>query len=131
MCLSGDCASCFTEVIPSRLLPPHVLHLDKTPVPLTLLCGPAILTIRELALLKAGTELTSYLPKRKGSAASYPGRIGERNLTVFLHLLPLLSRRKAFWTRALKEGNPAESVANVAFARAASVKLLWFPDCQD
>lgn len=60
-------------------------------VPLALLRGPAILTIRELVLLKAGckpgTGLTSYLPKRKGSATSYPGRTGERSLTAFSPLL--------------------------------------------
>lgn len=70
---------------------------------------PAILAIRELVLkagCKPGTDLTSYLPKRKGRAASYPGRIGQRSLTAFSHLLPLLSRRKAFWTQAFWTQEP-------------------------
>lgn len=94
---------------------------------------PAILTIRELVLkagCKPGTDLTSYLPKRKGRVASYPGRIGQRSLTAFSHLLPLLSRRKAFWTQALREGEPRRERGKRGFCQGCLGQATVVPRLQ-
>ena len=40
-----------------------------------------------IACCEPGTGLTSFLPKRKGRATTYPGRMWGRNLTSFADLL--------------------------------------------